>query len=140
MKNYTFTINGNKYNVEIKSIDDNVARIEVNGTKYDVEIQSKISKTKTPKLLRPVSVTPAKPEIDKKDRAASTPVIAPLPGTIIQIFVKPGDIVNKGQKILVMEAMKMENQVLADTNGVIETVKVVPGQTVLQGDTLIELI
>ena len=140
MKNYQFIINGNEYNVEIRSIDENIARIEVNGTKYDVEIQRKINKPKTPRLLRPVSTGPAKPGIDKKDRAAASPLSAPLPGTIIQIFVKPGDIVIKGQKLLIMEAMKMENQVLADKDGVIESIKVAPGQTVLQGDILMELI
>ena len=140
MKSYKFTINGNEYNVEIKNIDENIARIEVNGTRYDVEIHRKISKTKTPKLIRPVSTGPSKPEIGKRDRASATPVNAPLPGTIIRIFVKPGDIVTKGQKILIMEAMKMENMVMADKDGVVESVIVIPGQTVLQGDPLIELI
>jgi len=140
MKSYNFTINGNDYNVEIRSIDDNIAKIEVNGTLYNVEIHRKVSKQKTPKLLRPVAAGPAKPDIHKKDRAASTPLSAPLPGIITLIFVKPGDIVSKGQKILTMEAMKMENQVLADREGVIESVKVIPGQAVLQGDILIELI
>lgn len=140
MKSYKFTINGNEYNVEIKNIDENIARIEVNGTRYDVEINRKISKTKTPKLIRPVSTSPSKPDIDKKDRASATPINAPLPGTIIQLFVKPGDIVVKGQKILIMEAMKMENLVTADREGVVESVKVLAGQSVLQGDPLIDLI
>ncbi|HYW96781.1 MAG TPA: biotin/lipoyl-containing protein [Bacteroidales bacterium] len=140
MKNYNFRINGNEYHVELKGIEENVARIEVNGTGYDVEIERKIKKTKTPTLVRPVSKEPPKPGIDKREKGSATPVLAPLPGNILTIFVKPGDIIRKGQKVLVMEAMKMENQILAEKDGVVESVAVTPGQSVLQGDTLIEII
>jgi len=140
MKTFKFTINGNEYNVDVKELEGNIAHLEVNGTTYEVEIDKKIQKTKTPTIVRPISKQPQKPEIDKKEKGSSTPITAPLPGNILEISVKPGDIVKKGQKLLVMEAMKMENQVLADKDGVIESVKVEPGQSVLQGDVLIEII
>ena len=140
MKNFNFTINGNTYQVDVKSLEDNIAHIEVNGTRYDVEIETRLKQTKTPILIRPVVKSPPKPEIDKKDRGDSSPVSAPLPGNILKIMVNPGDIIRKGQLLLVMEAMKMENQVLAEKDGVIESIKVQVGQAVLQGDILIEII
>jgi biotin carboxyl carrier protein len=140
MKNFKFTINGNEYVVDIKDLEDNIANIEVNGTPYNVEIERKVKQTKTPRLVRPVSKVPSKPEIDKKEKGSSFPVLAPLPGNILEIFVKPGDIIKKGQKLLVMEAMKMENQVLSEKDGVIESIKVQLGQAVLQGDVLFEII
>ncbi len=140
MKNYNFTINGNAYHVDLKGIEDNIAHIEVNGTRYDVEIERQIKQTKTPRLVRPVSKEPPRPQIDRLEKGSATPVTAPLPGNILTIFVKPGDIIEKNQKVLTMEAMKMENTVLAEKDGVVESVKVAPGQSVLQGDTLIEII
>lgn len=140
MKNFKFIINGNEYNVDLKGIEDNIAHIEVNGTRYDVEIERKVKQTKTPKLIRPVVSGPPKPGIDKKDRGDSTPVLAPLPGNILDILVNPGDIIKKGQKLLIMEAMKMENQILAEKDGVVENIKVLKGQSVLQGDILLEII
>lgn len=140
MKEFKFIINGNEYHVEVKGMEEDIAYIEVNGTRYDVEIEKKTKPTKTPRLVRPVTTGAPKPEIDKKDRGDSTPVTAPLPGNIIEILVSPGDIIKKGQKLLVMEAMKMENQVLAEKDGVVESIKVELGQSVLQGDVLIEII
>lgn len=140
MKNFKFIINGNEYEVGFKGLDDNIAHIEVNGTTYDIEIERKVKQSKTPKLVRPVKKGPSKPEIDKKDGGSATPVTAPLPGSILKILVNPGDIIKKGQKLMVMEAMKMENQILASTDGVVENIKVQPGQSVLQGDVLLEII
>ena len=140
MKNFKFIINGNEYEVGFKGLDENIAHIEVNGTTYNVEIERKVKQSKTPKLVRPVIKGPSKPEIDKKDGGSATPVTAPLPGNILEILVNPGDIIKKGQKLMVMEAMKMENQILASTDGVVENIKVQPGQSVLQGDVLLEII
>ncbi|MCF8381648.1 MAG: biotin/lipoyl-binding protein [Bacteroidales bacterium] len=140
MKSFKFLIHGTEFNVDVTGIEDNVATIEVNGTKYDVQIEQKLKQSKTPKLLRPVVSGAPKPVIDKKEKGSSSPVTAPLPGNIISIAVKAGDIIKKGQLLLVMEAMKMENQVLAEKEGVVESIKVEPGQGVLQGDVLLELI
>ncbi len=140
MKNFKFKINGNEYVVDIKNLEDNIANIEVNGTPYNVEIERKIKQTKTPKLVRTISQVPSRPDIDKKEKGSSSPVFAPLPGNILEIFIKPGDIIKSGQRLLSMEAMKMENQVLSEKNGVVESIKVLPGQAVLQGDVLLEII
>jgi glutaconyl-CoA/methylmalonyl-CoA decarboxylase subunit gamma len=140
MKNYKFTINGNQYSVDIKEVENNTVHLEVNGTSFDVEIERKVKTSKTPTLLRPESTSPMKPKIDKKEGGSAFTISSPLPGLILEIFVKPGDIIKLGQKILSMEAMKMINQVLAEKEGVVESIKVVSGQNVLQGDTLIEII
>ena len=140
MKNFKFTISGNTYEVEIKDFEKNSAIIEVNGTLYTVELHREVKKTKTPTLVR-AEVPPSKREkIEKKEKGSSDPVTAPLPGNIIEILVKPGDLVKKGQILLVMEAMKMENKIQSEKDGVVESVKVIPGSNVLQGDILIELV
>ncbi len=140
MKQFKFTISGNTYDVEIKQFDDNVARIEVNGTTYDVEVHLEKKKTKTPTIVRSELPKTGGEKIEKKETGSAIPVVAPLPGSIIEIFVKPGDIVKKGDKLLMMEAMKMENHVLAEKDGTVESVKVSAGDNVLQGDVLIEMV
>lgn len=139
MNKFKFTIRGNVYEVEIGKIEDNIATIEVNGTSYEVEIHRDVKQTKTPTLVRKVVPEEAK-KVEKKDGGTTLPVVAPLPGTIMEIAVKVGDIVKKGDKLLIMEAMKMENNVLAEKDGVIEKINVRPGDNVLQGDVLVELI
>lgn len=139
MNKFKFTIRGNEYDVEITNIEDNLATLEVNGSQYEVEIHREVKKTKTPTLVR--KVVPEKTrEVEKRESGSTSPINAPLPGTITEIKVNKGDIVKKGQVLLIMEAMKMENNVLAEKDGVIEKINVKPGDAVLQGDVLIETI
>ena len=140
MKQFKFTIHGNEYAVDVIDVEDNIAHLEVNGTPYEVEIHRKVKTSKTPKVIAPVIKEPFKPEIDKRGGGEAHPILAPLPGTILKVHVNPGDIIAKGQLLMVMEAMKMENQVLADRKGVVENIEVKEGDTVLQGDVLIKLI
>jgi biotin carboxyl carrier protein len=139
MNKFKFTIRGTEYDVEILKIEENIATLEVNGTPYDVELHMEKKQSKTPTLVR--KVLPEEPqEIAKKEAGSTTPVTAPLPGTIMELKVKKGDIVKKDQLLLIMEAMKMENNVLSEKEGVVESIKVQPGDSVLQGDVLIELV
>ncbi|MBU2650683.1 MAG: biotin/lipoyl-binding protein [Bacteroidetes bacterium] len=139
MKRFKFSIRGHDYEVEVKSLEGNYAEIEVNGTVYEVELLREVSETKTPKLVRkPVVLEKGAGEI-KKDEVALFRVKAPLPGTIMHILVKPGDKVAKGDKLLIYEAMKMENNILAEKDGTIRSIKVTPGQNVLQDDILLEI-
>ncbi|MCK5135045.1 MAG: acetyl-CoA carboxylase biotin carboxyl carrier protein subunit [Bacteroidales bacterium] len=140
MKKFKFTIHGNDYAVDVHGIEDNIAHLEVNGTSYDVELHRRIKPSKTPTIVRPVIKVQAIPSIHKKEGGSSHPILAPLPGNIQILKVGKGDIVEKGQLLLVMEAMKMENRVLSDRAGVVETIRVQPGDAVLQGDTLIEIV
>ncbi|MDX1602923.1 MAG: biotin/lipoyl-containing protein [Salinimicrobium sediminis] len=139
MKKFEFTINGNKYSVDIKEFEDEQATIQVNGTEYLVEIhQEKKKPAKTPKLVRESVVRqPGEGNITKKASTGGFPVEAPLPGSIFKLKVKVGDTVVKGDSLLILEAMKMENDVLADQAGVIKEIKVKEGDAVLQNDLLL---
>lgn len=139
MKKFDFTINGNKYSVDIKEFDDDMATIHVNGTEYVVEVhQEKRKSVKTPKLVRENVVRhPGEGLIEKKASPGGFPVEAPLPGSIFKLKVQVGDEVSKGDSLLILEAMKMENEVLADQAGVIKEIKVKEGDAVLQNDLLL---
>lgn len=139
MKKFKFKISGNEYGVHIKSIEENIAKIEVNGTPYEVELEREEKASKTPKLVRKV-IPRNEEKIEKKEGGSASPLKAPLPGKIMKLNVSKGDIVKKGDVVLVMEAMKMENNVLATKDGVVEHIKVQPGDSVLEGDTLIETV
>jgi biotin carboxyl carrier protein len=140
MKKYKFTISGNSYDVHLKDIEDNIAELDVNGTIYEVEIHGEIKTTKTPKLIRkPVEQMPGEGQIKKSESTGKHKITAPLPGTILKINVTVGDVVTEGQNVLVMEAMKMENQVQTTKAGEITAIKVNTGDSVLQDDVLIEI-
>jgi biotin carboxyl carrier protein len=138
MKKFEFTIRGNKYKVEIKDIEDNIATLEVNGTSFEVEIHKEMKKAKTPKLIRnEVKLKPGEGLITRSEKGKI--IKSPLPGNIMKINVTEGDKVSKGDVLLVMEAMKMENNVLAEKEGIIKEIKVSEGQAVLQDDVLITM-
>jgi len=138
MKKFEFTISGNRYNVEVKDFEDSIATVQVNGTTYEVEIHQEVKKTKTPKLVRKeVERKPGEGAVPTKGAGAGA-LKAPLPGNIFKINVAPGDVVKRGDVLVVMEAMKMENNVLAEKDGVVKVVKVQLGASVLQNDILIE--
>lgn len=142
MKRFKFAIHGNDYDVEIINIEDNTAEVEVNGTTYQVDIKLDKPMTKTPKLVRSIT-TPNNNPVQKTNVPASsagiTTIKSPLPGTILEIKMKAGDTVKVGDTIIIMEAMKMENEVKSDINGVINSIKVNVNDTVLKGDTLVEI-
>ena len=101
------------------------------------ELEKEVKTPKTPKLVR----AQAPPPKEHKPLASTGVSVlkAPLPGTILQVLVKPGDAVKKEQNLLIMEAMKMENNILSEKDGTVKSVKVAPGDTVLQGDILLEI-
>ena len=149
MKKYSLKINGNPYEVKIEDINESstMARVTVNGVKYDVEIEGgKASAPKKPHVVAApeatgLSVTPKTPIATKPAAApaaaAGTKVTCPLPGTILSINVKEGDTVAAGQTLLVLEAMKMENNIDAERGGVVKQVLVQAGATVMEGDVLL---
>jgi biotin carboxyl carrier protein len=139
MKKFSFTINGNEYEVEIKKFENKKARVEVNGTCYNVELNEEKLTTKTPILVRSSIKRPKDSHKIQKSESATFIVKAPLPGNIMQIFVKVGDEVKKDDPLLLYEAMKMENKILCEKDGVITSVKVNPGDNVLQDDVLLEI-
>jgi len=143
MKQFKFTINGNEYDVDVLNVEDNIAEVEVNGTKYNVSVDKEMQKVKTPKLVRPVEVpttdvTPAtaKTANPSAPKGGGT-VKSPLPGTILDIYVRVGDVVKIGQKLIMLEAMKMENNIDSDKDGKISEIKVQRNDSVMEGDVLI---
>ena len=149
MKKYSLKINGNPYEVKIEDINESstMARVTVNGVKYDVEIEGgKASAVKKPQVVAApeatgLSVTPKTPIATKPAAPAAAAsglkVTCPLPGTIIALNVKEGDTVAAGQTLLVLEAMKMENNIDAERGGVVKQVLVQAGATVMEGDVLL---
>jgi biotin carboxyl carrier protein len=140
MKKFKFTINGNDYTVDVHGIEENLARLEVNGTPYNVELHRQVKVSKTPTIVRTAIKQPVKPDIHKREGGSAHPILAPLPGAILKLEVGKGDIVKKGQLLLIMEAMKMDNRVLADRAGVVENIRVQQGDSVLQGDIIMEIV
>ena len=150
MKKYSLTINGNSYEVKIDDINEasTLAHVTVNGTKYDVEIAggkapvvAKPQVVAVPQTATDISVTPKTPIATKPAAAAPAAgglkVACPLPGTVLSINVKEGDTVAAGQTLLVLEAMKMENNIDAERGGVVKQVLVQAGATVMEGDVLL---
>lgn len=141
MKKFKFTIKGHEYEVEVLQFEDNRAVVEVNGTNYEVDIQHEVKHSKTPKLVRQEIQTRRQDSKIKKTitKTAGHEVKCPLPGNIMQVFVKNGDHVKLGDKLVMYEAMKMENTIAAEKDGTVKNLKVQPGDNVLQGETLMEI-
>lgn len=143
MKKFKFTINGNQYEADILSIDDNVAEVDVNGMVYTVEVDRNIPVSKTPKLVRSVAIpsTDSHPSISKTSSPSapkgSGNIKSPLPGVILTLHTKEGEFVKIGQKLITLEAMKMENNINADKEGKVLSIKVKQGEQVMEGDLLI---
>jgi biotin carboxyl carrier protein len=143
MKEYKYTINGNKYNVTIGDIEENIAHVEVNGTPYTIEMEKAPAAPK--KVVRPVvaaaPAAAAAPEPAKVSRPAGgggkSGIKSPLPGVILQVKVNVGDQVTKGQVLMVLEAMKMENNILSDKDGKVAAINVSKGDSILEGTDLI---
>ncbi len=139
MKNFKFTISGQQYEVEIQNHEENVINLEVNGSPYSVEVHSEMKKPAVVRSSAPASKSSAAIKPASAPKGGASVVKAPLPGNIFKLSVKVGDVVVKGQKLLIMEAMKIENDILAEKPGTIKTILVNEGDAVLQGDTIIEI-
>ena len=143
MKEYKYKINGNLYNVVIGDIEDNIAHVEVNGTHYTVEMEKKPKAEVAPKpVARPAAPAPAPapastPAPTAKPAAGKSGVKSPLPGVILDIKCNVGDEVKKGQTLIILEAMKMENSINADKDGKITAINVSKGESVLEGTDLV---
>lgn len=147
MKTYKFTINGNKYSVEVGDIENNEVNVEVNGSPYQVELDTEI---KVPVKVKPVvkvSTAPAaaapaqvQANVSKAPAAATAggaTLKSPLPGRILDVFCKEGQSVKAGERLMLLEAMKMENNIDADKDGVIKQILVHRDDSVMEGDVLV---
>lgn len=139
MKKYKFKINGSTYHIDIRETSGNTIKLEVNGSPYEVVMETEVKTSKTPTLIR-TELRPTQKVEPLSTNESTKKVISPLPGTVLEILVKEGDVVKTGDKLLVLEAMKMENSIIAEAAGTIRSIKVQQKSNVLQGDLLLEII
>lgn len=136
MKSFQFTIDGRKYETTVNEIEDNIAEVTVNGTVFHVAIDKK----KTTPSIKPAAPKAAAAAAPRAAQPAGSVVVkSPLPGSIVKVVAAAGQPVKKGDLLLTMESMKMENQVTSEYEGTIKSVLVQPGQNVMQDDKLVEI-
>jgi len=137
MHAFKYTIGGNQYEVVIESFEGSQARVTVNGVTLDVEVARE---KKAVKIDRPKVVIGAGPQPERvKPSGAPGDVKSPLPGIIQQVRVKEGEVVKAGQCVAILEAMKMENEISALSDGTVEKVHVAAGQNVLEGAIIVTI-
>ena len=160
MAKYEYKVKGVDYVVEIQDIEGNIANVTVNGIPFEVEMKQPVkagkqkvklseerrvkseefnsssSATNTSSATNESSAPITKPAAAA---ASGKPVVAPLPGTINEIKVKVGDKVSAGDTVVVLEAMKMQNNIDAETSGTIASINVNKGDAVMEGDTLVTI-
>ena len=142
MKTYKLKINGNAYEVAINSIEGNIADVTVNGASYQVEMENApAAAVAAPAVQAPAAQAAAATAAPAAQPAsgAGTKVTSPLPGVIIEVSVKVGDAVKAGQKVAVIEAMKMENEISATKDGTISAIHVSKGDSVLEGADVVSI-
>ncbi|MBR1922714.1 MAG: biotin/lipoyl-binding protein [Paludibacteraceae bacterium] len=137
MKEFSFKINGQEYNTSVEEKEGGKAEVTVNGKKYEVELPATAHKT-TPQKATPKTAA-ATPATAKAAPQGGMQVKSPLPGSIIKVLVSVGQAVKKGDTLLTLESMKMENTVAAECDGTVKQVAVQPGQNVMQDDLLVVL-
>lgn len=154
MKQYKYKVNGAQYDVTIDSIVGNIAKVEVNGIPFEVEMQGSslveedfptqvADETAAPAVAAAPAAVEAAPAAPAAPAAgapgAGAPVKAPLPGVVAKILVSVGQAVKKGETVLVLEAMKMENNITAEADGKITGICVAAGDSVMEGTTLVTI-
>lgn len=140
MKEFKYKINGNEYKVTVGEINDNIAHLEVNGTPYEVEMEEAPKPEPVKPVVRPVAAAQAAPAASaapSRPAAGKGGVKSPLPGVILDVKVNVGDAVTKGDLLLILEAMKMENSIVADRDGKVTAINVKNGDSVLEGTDLV---
>ena len=147
MKQYKYTINGTQFDVTIDSINGSQAKVEVNGIPFEVTMHgSSLVEEDLPTVSTEGAAAPAAPAAEpaaapaaKGAAGAGTPVKAPLPGVVAKVLVAQGQAVKKGDTVVVLEAMKMENNINAECDGAITGICVAPGDSVKEGTTLLTI-
>lgn len=149
MNKYQYKVKGIDYDVEIVDVEGNVAKVTVNGVPFEVEMKQPINPATAihkPKVVKPVAhaeqpvaAAPVKPSAPAPAAGKGMKVGAPLPGTITEVKVKVGDVVKDGDTVVVLEAMKMQNNIEAECSGTVTSVLVNKGDTVMEGDPLITI-
>ena len=144
MKEYKFKINGKDFHVAVNGISGTKADVTVNGVNYDVELENAVAPVQqaAPAQSAPVAPVASAPKAQAAAPAHATggkAITSPLPGVIISVDVKEGSVVKRGQKVAVIEAMTMENDILADADGTVTAVHVSKGDTVAEDAKIVTI-
>jgi biotin carboxyl carrier protein len=151
MNTYKYKVKGVDYEVEIAEVEGNIAKVNVNGIPFELELQKPINAAKHPSMNKPkveaprpadtgsAPVAPAAAAAPVAAVGAGNAIKAPLPGTIIEIKVQVGQQVNIGDSVLVLEAMKMQNNIESDYAGQVTSIVVKQGETVMEGAVLLTI-
>ncbi|MDE5570464.1 MAG: acetyl-CoA carboxylase biotin carboxyl carrier protein subunit [Prevotella sp.] len=149
MNKYQYKVQGVDYEVEIEEVEGNIAKVNVNGIPFEVELQQPINAAKHPNIVKPKVEAP-KPAASTQPVAAQSqpasapagsgnPLKAPLPGTINSINVKVGDTIAVGDVVIVLEAMKMQNNIESEYAGTVTSILVNPGDSVMEGAVMMTI-
>lgn len=149
-KEFSFKINGAEYKCAVEEIEAGLTEVTVNGKKYTVETEKPVAPVKAAPKAAPAAAAPAAaaapkaapapaPAAKAAPAAAGAQVKSPLPGSVVKVCVNEGQDVKKGDTLLILESMKMENPILAEQDGKVAQVAVAAGQTVMQDDLLVVL-
>ena len=152
MNKYQYKVKGVDYEVEIAEVEGNIAKVNVNGIPFELELQRPINAAKhptmtTPKVSAPTvapaaaapAAAPAAPAQPTAPAGAGNTVKAPLPGTITELKVQVGQTVAVGDTLLVLEAMKMQNNIESEYAGQVTSITVKQGETVMEGAVLLTI-
>ena len=141
MKEYKFKIGGKEYNVTVNPKEGKFFDVTVNGATYEVEAENAPAAAAPAPVAAaaPVQAAPAAAAPAAKPAGAGEKVNSPRPGVIIEVSVKEGQQVKKGQKVVVIEAMKMENEIPAPKDGTITEIHVHKGDTLQEGDPVVTI-
>ena len=131
MKNFKFTINGNVYEVGVEAAENGKSNVNVNGKSYVVEVEADVMQATA--VRRPLAAPAA-----SSSKATSGVMKSPLPGQVLKVVVAEGQMVKRGDTLMVIESMKMENNIAAQNDGVVRAIMVSAEQSILQGDPLLE--
>ena len=139
MKDFKFKIAGRDYTTKVEEQENGALLVTVNGKAYEVELPEQAHAAHKTIVKAAASAAPSAPSAAPSAAAAKgNTMSAPLPGTITKVIAQAGQKVKKGDVLIVMEAMKMANDIVAEADGTVKAVCVSVGQSVNQGDALIE--
>ena len=147
MKEFAFKLNGAEYKCAVEELEAGKAKVTVNGKVYEVETEAPKAAPVAAKPVaapapQPAAAPAAAPKAEAKPAAPAAggvQVKSPLPGSVIKVLVAEGQAVKKGDTLLTLESMKMENAIMAEQDGTVKQIAVTPGQNVMQDDLLIVL-
>ena len=129
MKQYKFKINGKDFDVTVNSVEGKNASVTVNGAEYQVELDQEA----------PAAIQPATPAAVPKPAGAGVKVNSPMEGNVVDICVKPGDTVKGGQKVVVIESMKMEVEISATQDGTVTEILVHKGDHLVENQPVVTI-